>query len=156
MLADSLFALGAFVLVNFAAATSGAVFKPGAWYEGLAKPRWTPPNLAFPIVWTTLFLMNAVSGWLVWEKAGAAALPAFAVYALSLALNAGWSALFFGAKRMDAALVEVVLLFASIAAVAALFLPHSPAAAALQLPYLAWVGVASFLNYRLLRMNAAA
>ena len=47
---ENLVALGVFVLVNFAAASSGAFFRPGAWYAGLAKPSWTPPNLAFPVV----------------------------------------------------------------------------------------------------------
>ncbi|MEL6366051.1 MAG: TspO/MBR family protein [Pseudomonadota bacterium] len=153
MTPESLAALGAFVVFNFAAASSGAVFKPGAWYEGLAKPGWTPPNIAFPVVWTVLFLLNAVAGWLVWEASGPAAWPALAAYAVSLVLNAGWSALFFGAKRMDAALLEVAALFASIALVAVLFAAHSRTAAALQLPYLAWVSLAAVLNYRLLRMN---
>jgi tryptophan-rich sensory protein len=47
-------ALGIFLLINLAAATSGAVFKPGAWYAGLDKPGWTPPNAAFPLVWSCL------------------------------------------------------------------------------------------------------
>jgi benzodiazapine receptor len=148
-------ALGIFLLINLAAATSGAVFKPGAWYAGLDKPGWTPPNAAFPLVWSVLFLLNAVAGWLVWQAAGTGAAPALAAYGLSLVINAGWSALFFGMRRMDLALVNVIFLWLSIALVAVLFWPVSPVAAALQLPYLLWVSVAALLNRTVLRMNPA-
>lgn len=149
----SIVALGVFLALNFAAAASGAVFRPGAWYEGLAKPAWTPPNRAFPVVWTALYLMNAVSGWLVWQAAGTAAALALGVYWLSLVTNASWSAVFFGLRRMGFGLAIVVLLWLSILAVAALFWPLSALAGALQVPYLLWVTLAAALNLTVLRMN---
>lgn len=149
----SIVALGVFLALNFAAAASGAVFRPGAWYEGLAKPAWTPPNRAFPVIWTALYLMNAVSGWLVWQAAGTAAALALGVYGLSLVINASWSAVFFGLRRMGFGLAIVVLLWLSILAVAALFRPFSALAGALQLPYLLWVTLAAALNLTVLRMN---
>jgi len=149
-------ALAAFLALNFLAATSGAVFRPGEWYERLDKPGWTPPNAAFPVVWSVLFVLNAVSGWLVWKEVGTALAPALIVYVLSLGLNAGWSALFFGIRRMDFALAEVGLLWLSIAAVAVMFWPISPLAALLQLPYLAWVSVATALNLRMVQLNPRA
>ncbi|MFT4554283.1 MAG: tryptophan-rich sensory protein [Chlamydiales bacterium] len=33
----------------------------GTWYLSLEKLFWNPPNLAFPIVWTILYTMMAVS-----------------------------------------------------------------------------------------------
>lgn len=142
----------AFFAANFVAASSGAIFKPGAWYLGLKKPVWTPPNFAFPLVWSALYSANAVSGWLVFEAAGWGAGPALSLYGASLLLNAGWSAVFFGAKRLDWGMAEVVLLWLSIAAVLLAFAPFSALAAWLQVPYLAWVTVAA-LNLRLLQMN---
>ncbi|MEM6852634.1 MAG: TspO/MBR family protein [Pseudomonadota bacterium] len=153
--AGSWAALAAFVAVNFAAASSGAIFKPGLWYEGLSKPSWTPPNWAFPVVWATLFCMIAASGWLVWRAAGWSAWPAFAAYGANLALNAGWSALFLGRRRLDWALVDAVALLASIGLVMALFAPISPLAAALLIPYFLWVAVANLLNLRMLQLNGA-
>ncbi len=149
-------ALGLFFLANFATASSGAIFRSGDWYERLNKPGWTPPNWAFPVVWTTLFAMNAVSGWLVWRELGTVLALPLVVYVISLAFNAGWSALFFGLRRMDLALVEVSGFWLSIAAVAILFWPISPLAALLQLPYLAWVSVATALNLRMVQLNPRA
>jgi tryptophan-rich sensory protein len=146
-------AAGAFALANFAAASSGAFLRPGAWYEGLRKPVWVPPNWAFPVVWTALFALNAWAGWLVWQKAGWG--PEIAVYGISLAINAAWSGVFFGLKRLDWGMANVLALWASIVAVAFMFAPVSPLAAALQAPYLLWVSIAAALNARMWQLNGA-
>lgn len=153
MAPGDLFALGVFLLLNFAAASSGAFFRPGAWYANLAKPGWTPPNWAFPVVWSILFLMNAASGWLVWQAAGAAAILELGVYAGSLLINATWSAVFFGLRRMGEGLIVVAGLWISILSVMLLFASTSFVAAALQLPYLVWVTIASALNLRVFQLN---
>ena len=149
-------AVGVFVALNFAAASSGGMFKPGAWYAGLRKPGWTPPNLAFPIVWGLLFALNAWAGWLVWEVAGTGEPLVLAAYVVSLMLNAGWSWLFFGRRRMDLALIDVGLLWLSLAVVIALFWPLRPLAALLLLPYLSWVTIAALLNLRMIQLNPDA
>ncbi|MBI1392841.1 MAG: sensory protein TspO [Alphaproteobacteria bacterium] len=151
---------GAFALANFIAAASGGLFKPGHWYAQLNRPAWTPPNWAFPVVWSTLFLMNAAAGAIAWTAAtaisdGMVALP-FIVYGVSLCFNFAWSALFFGLRRMDLALVDVVFLWMTIAAVLVLFAPLSPLAAGLVAPYLAWVTLAGVLNLRMIQLNPAA
>jgi len=148
-------AFGFFLAINLAAAASGAVFKPGAWYQALRKPTWTPPNWAFPVVWSLLYLANATAGWRVWEAHGWEAAPALAAYGASLVCNAAWSALFFGLRRMDWALWEVGALWLSIAVVLVLFAPLDTLAAALLVPYLAWVSVAAALNWRMVQLNRA-
>ncbi len=146
-------ALAVIIAANFAAASTGALFKPGPWYEGLKKPVWTPPNWAFPVVWTVLYSLNAAAGFLVWRAAGWEAAGAFAVYGVSLLLNGGWSYLFFGLRRLDYGLVDVIALWISIAAVAVAFWPYSTLAAAFQAPYLLWVTTAAALNVRMLMLN---
>ena len=150
---SSISALGVFLLLNFAAASSGAFFRPDLWYANLRKPSWTPPNWAFPIVWSVLFCAIAVSGWLVWEAAGLSAWPALVLYALHLLVNAAWSFLFFGLKRLDWAMIEVICLWAMIVMVLVAFYPFSALAALLLVPYLAWVTIAALLNFRLLQLN---
>jgi len=146
-------AIAVFVGLNFATASSGGVFKPGAWYAALNKPSWTPPNLAFPIVWGLLFAINAWAGWLVWETVGTSSPLAFGLYVGSLILNAGWSWLFFGRRRMDLALVNVVLLWLSLVAIMVVFWDLRPFAALLLIPYLTWVTIASALNLRMIQLN---
>lgn len=155
MTPENLAVLGLFVLANLAAASSGAVFRPGDWYAALSKPPWTPPNWAFPVTWSVLFVLNAVSGWLVWVAGGAEAAGALALYGVSLAINACWSGVFFGLRRMGLGFGIVVTLWLSIAAVMAAFAPFSTAAAAMLVPYLAWVTIASALNLRVWQINPA-
>jgi translocator protein len=144
-----------FIAVNVAAAMSGAVFKPGPWYETLAKPSWNPPKWAFPVVWTILFAMISVAGWLAWLRAGGfwGAPLAFALYLAQLGLNAGWSAIFFGMKRTDLALIEVGGMLLAIVATTVAFFQIDATAGWLMLPYLAWTGVAARLNHKIMQLN---
>ena len=142
-----------FAALCFAAALSGALFKPGAWHAALAKPRWHPPNWLFGPAWGVLYLMIATAGWMVWNAAGFSA--ALAAWGVQLVLNAGWSWLFFGLRRPDLAFAEVLLLWLSIAACVVLFAPISTTATLLMVPYLAWVAFASALNFSMWRLNRA-
>ncbi|MDQ0315488.1 TspO/MBR family protein [Amorphus orientalis] len=143
-----------FIVACTLVALSGALFRPGPWYERMAKPSWTPPNYVFGPVWTVLYVMIAVSGWLVWRAAGFEGAPvAFAIYGVQLALNALWSAIFFGMRRPGLAIVDVAALWLSILATIVAFYPHSQTAALLLLPYLVWVSIASALNVAVWRLN---
>jgi benzodiazapine receptor len=126
----------------------------GSWYQTLAKPSFNPPDRVFAPVWTALYVLMAMAAWLVWRRAGwREARPALALFALQLALNLAWSFLFFGARWIGGALVEIALLWLAIAATIAAFRRHSAWAAWLMLPYLAWVSFASLLNWSLWRLN---
>ena len=134
-----------------AAAASGSLFPTGAWYARLSKPRWTPPNLLFPIAWTTIYLLIAFAG------ARVAGLPgggvALALWAVQIALNTLWTPAFFGARRMRFALGIMAALWAAVAAAMVAHWRLDPLAGAAFLPYLAWLCVAFALNLSLLRRN---
>ena len=147
--------LAGFLAICLGACAFGAAFPPGEWHAALEKPSWNPPNWLFGPVWTLLYIMIATSGWLVWKREGfAGAKLAFAVFAAQLALNALWSYLFFGLHRPDLAFFNIVLLWVMIAITIMLFRRHDQLAAALLLPYLAWVTFASALNLSLWRLNS--
>lgn len=135
-------------------ATGGGIFRPGLWYDSLERPSWTPPDWAFPVAWTALYAMIAVSGWMVWDAAGPgeATLP-MALFGIQLVLNFLWSAIFFGLKRIGLALLEVSLLWLSIIGMIVTFYPIAPGAAYLLVPYLVWVTFAAALNFAIWRRN---
>ncbi len=138
------------------AAIGGAVTATsvGTWYAALAKPAFNPPDWVFGPVWTALYLMMAIAAWRVWRARGVGgARQALGAWALQLALNLGWSLLFFGARLIGAALVEIVLLLAAILATLVLFWRIDRAAGWLLVPYAAWVGFATLLNAALWRLN---
>jgi translocator protein len=140
-----------FALLVAAAASIGAQFMPGEWYASLNRPTWTPPNWLFPVAWTILYIMIAVAGWLVWRRAGWSG--ALMIWGAGLVLNALWSYLMFGMHRIDLALIDIVALWAAIAAFIWTALPIDVRAAMLFAPYLAWVTFATALNFAIWRLN---
>lgn len=142
----------AIIAIVFIAASSGAVFKPGEWYESLRKPSWTPPNWAFPVVWSLLYVGIAYAGWSIWTLSGWS-LP-LVFWSLQIVFNAAWSWLFFGLRRMDLALGDIAALWVSNLCFIVSAWPVSPTAALIFVPYLAWVSTAGVLNYTVLRLNA--
>jgi tryptophan-rich sensory protein len=142
------------LLVVFAAAALGAIASAnaGAFYAQLNKPAWAPPASWFGPVWSVLYLLMAVSAWLVWRSARPKA-AALGVFGAQLAANALWSWLFFAWHRGALAAAEVLVLLALIAWTIAAFRRVSRPAALLLLPYLAWVGFASVLTWSVWRRN---
>ena len=156
-----------FMLLSFFAAVAlvslfGARFSPSVdpvWYEQLRKPSWNPPRLAFPIVWTTLYAMIAVSGWLIWRAGRMSAeareemRPALVAWVIQLGLNAAWTPIFFGLHAIGWALLEMLVLLGAILATAVLAQRRSKAAALLLIPYIAWTGFATALTTSIWLLN---
>ena len=143
--------LGATLLTGMAGGLATEAGKDG-WYEGLAKPGWTPPDAAFPIVWTLLYVAMAVAAWRVWRKAGWRH-PALGAFWAQLAANFAGPFLFVASHRIGLALADAALLFALVAVTAALFARTDRWAGLVLLPYLAWTGYAVALNWAVWRMN---
>ena len=83
----------------------------------------------------------------------AASILALGAWGVQLSLNLSWSMLFFGARMIGAALVEIAVLLAAILITAALFWRIDRIAGVLLVPYAAWVGFATVLNAALWRLN---
>jgi tryptophan-rich sensory protein len=108
----------------------------------------------FGPVWTVLYVMIAVSGWLAWRGRGGADMrAAMTVYAVQLGLNLAWSFIFFGGRMIGLALADIVVLFCVICVNAVLFWRRDRIAGWLLVPYAAWVGFASLLNFAIWRLN---
>lgn len=148
--------LGATALAAVIVAVAGGILtETGPWYRALKKPSWKPPDWAFGPVWTVILVLAAISAALAWESAtepGAKA-NVLTVLIVNSVLNIAWSGIFFKLKRPDWALVEVVVFWFSILALIVVLGGQSALAGWLMAPYLAWVSVATFLNYRIVRMN---
>jgi benzodiazapine receptor len=139
-------ALAGFGAAAAAAALIGVLGVTGttAEYQSLEQPSWAPPSWLFGPVWTVLYVLIAVSGWLVWRRSGWT--TALTVYAVQLAVNAAWTPLFFGFGEYGLALIDIVVMWVLIGVTIWLFRPISRVAAALLLPYWAWVTFATALN----------
>lgn len=149
-------ALGAFFfLCAVIAVMGGAVTAPNVaeWYAGLNHPSFRPPDSLFAPVWTVLYILIAVSGWLVWRRVGFDPALPMLLYGIQLALNFAWSLIFFGGHRIGLALIDIVLLLVVIVLTIVSFWRIAKIAALLLVPYLLWVSFATALNAAVWRLN---
>lgn len=130
---------------------TGAVFPPGLWYQSLSQPAGTPPDVAFPIAWTLLYIAMAVAAWRAWRARGIG--RELGLFVLQLALNALWMPAAFGAHRLGLALLLIVALWLALAATLGAFWRADRIAGLLLVPYLIWVSYAVYLNAGLFWLN---
>lgn len=128
----------------------GFVTRPDAWYAGLAKPPFNPPNWIFAPVWTLLYVLIAIAG----ARTFARGLDlAFGLWVAQLALNFAWSPAFFGLHRPGLALAIVAALLAVILAFIVQRWQVDNVSALLFVPYACWVAFATLLNASIVRLN---
>jgi tryptophan-rich sensory protein len=120
------------------------------WYRQLDKPPWQPPASAFGPVWTALYVLLALAGGR--SLAGSAG-SARRAYLANLALNTGWTWVFFRARRPAAATAEAVLLAASTADLARRSWAVDRRAGAALVPYAVWTSFAAALSGAIARRN---
>jgi tryptophan-rich sensory protein len=153
----SYIALAVYLALCFAvAAVGGAVTASSVatWYANLTKPAFNPPDWLFGPVWTMLYAMIAIAGWRIWlRRREPGAGIALGAWSLQLVLNLAWSLIFFGARMIGAALLEIVVLLAVILFTTVYLWRVDRLAGALFVPYAMWVAFATALNAALWQLN---
>ncbi len=149
--------LGATLAVGATAVAGSIATAPGSrWYRTLDKPRWQPPPAAFPLVWTPLYGLIALAGARALNRTTGDERTRFArTYGTNLALNAGWTALFFRARSPRLALAEIAALNAANVTLVGRAWRADPVAGAALLPYVVWTGFATALNAAIAARNPA-
>ena len=125
------------------------------WYRTLEKPTWNPPDWIFGPAWTLLYILMGVALWLVWRLGwdNPQVRRALLLFGVQLLFNLLWSLIFFGLRRPDWALLEIVVLWVLILATAAQFYRLQPIAGWLLVPYQLWVTFAAALNAAIWWLN---
>ncbi len=131
-----------------------AVFA-GADTSWIERPWFYPPEIAFPIVWTLLFTLMGLALFLLWRRGiGRRDVKlAFGVFAAQMAINVTWTPVFFGLQEPGWGLAIIGVLWAAIVATIYAFDRVDRRAAALLVPYLAWVTFAAVLNFEIWRLS---
>jgi tryptophan-rich sensory protein len=118
------------------------------WYE-TNKPSITPPNFVFPIVWTILFFLIALSMYFSWINAKSKSDKKMIILAfgINFIFNVSWSFLFFNLGNPFYGFIDIIILWFSIIFCMTAVWRISRASFWLLLPYLLWVSFAGVLNY---------
>lgn len=142
-------------LATIVAGLGATITDIGPWYRSLVQPPWGPPDAAYGVAWTAIYACTAlagVTGWLAmtrWSERE----WLIGLFALNGFLNIVWSLLFFRLHRPDWALIEVLALWLSVAALIVFTWRRSMTGAALLVPYLLWVTFAGYLNMAIVKLN---
>ena len=126
------------------------------FYSHINKPFLSPPSWLFPIVWTILFVLMGISAGRIIQKNNQfpkESSEAISIYYLSLFVNFFWSIIFFNLRWFLLAFLWLLLLWVLVLATILKYRKISPLAATLQIPYLAWVTFAGYLNLMIFLLN---
>lgn len=147
-------ALFGWLALCFTASAMALFISVDGWHDALIKPSWNPPSWFFAPAWTLLYILMAVSAWLVWRVGGwRVQTKALCLFMVQWALNLLWTPLFFGMHRPDLALIDILALWLTILITLLAFWQVRRLAGVLLLPYLAWVTFATALNFTIWRLN---
>ncbi len=145
------------LLLCFGTAGLGSFFTSqsvSTWYPTLQKPPWTPPSWLFAPVWTLLYILMGISGWLLWkERSEPLVQLLLLLFVVQLILNAGWSGIFFGMRQPGWAIADILLLWVAIGWYILQGREISVAASLLFVPYWIWVTFAAALNISVWWLN---
>jgi translocator protein len=123
------------------------------WYAALSMPSFTPPNWLFGPVWVTLFTLMGISLYMVAKKGIEKNMTALMIFGVQLFLNFIWNVLFFGLQSPLYGLVGIVALWLLILLTIVKFYKISKKAGLILIPYIAWVSIATALNYSIFVLN---
>lgn len=122
-------------------------------YDSLIKPPLSPPAVLFPIVWSILYTLMAISASLILSSKSAKTESAIKVYYVQLIVNFIWPILFFNFGFLTLSFVWILLLIALVGVMIYQFYGINKTAALLQIPYFLWLLFAAYLNLGFVILN---
>jgi tryptophan-rich sensory protein len=125
------------------------------FYQGLEKPDLSPPAWLFGPVWSVLYVMLGIVLYRIWQKdiRRSSVRIALGLFIFQLILNALWTPIFFTTQDAGLAFVDIVVLDVSVLALMALLWKGDKLSVLLLVPYMAWIGFATWLTYQLWVLN---
>lgn len=116
---------------------------------GLILPKFYPPKILFPIIWSILYLLMTISVYLATKNSD----DAYKIYFIQLIVNAFWTVIFFGLKLRLFAFLWIIFLFILVIIMIKKFYKENKNAGLLQIPYIIWLLIAMYLNLSIYLLN---
>lgn len=124
------------------------------WYNELNKPLFNPPSYIFAPVWGVMYFLIFLSfSIFMFAKTDKNKKAGIGFFLIQLLLNFSWSPAFFYLQNIKLSLIIIILLLIFIILTIYSFYKISKPASYLLIPYLLWVGFATYLNFGLMLLN---
>lgn len=124
---------------------------PDNWYAALNKPPFNPPNWIFAPVWFTLYVLIGIAGARTYLRDASS--PLMVLWVVQMLLNWAWSPTWFSLHLIWPAFAIIITLLVLIVGFIVAQWQRDRIAAALFIPYAAWVAFASTLNFSIGLLN---
>ena len=129
-----------------------SIFISFSAYKDYIKPIFNPPGIVFPIVWTILYILMAISYYLgINSNKNANSFKI--IYFCQLFVNSLWSLLFFGCDFKLFSFIWIIILIVLVVIMIIKLFKLNKIAAYLEIPYLLWLLFASYLNLSIYILN---
>ena len=124
-------------------------------YESLKKPLLSPPGYVFPIAWSILYILIAISAYLFDKKIDdkEIRIKGLIIYYIGLFFNAFWTLFFFSLDMKVFASIWLAILYLVSVSHYLIFFKNNKISGYLLLPYLAWLIFALYLNVGICIIN---
>lgn len=130
----------------------GLIISNSIDYNSLQKPPFAPPSILFPIIWAILYFLMGASYGILKYKSKITSEESF-VYYLQLFVNAMWSIFFFLLKWRLFSFIWILFLDILVVEMIVKFYKKDKLSGILQIPYLAWILFATYLNISIYLLN---
>lgn len=144
------------ILVCFGVGCTASYFQSESilnWYPTLNKPSFTPPNIAFPIAWSIIYLCMGISIGLLWNVQVVRRQIIIKLFGLQLLFNFTWSIFFFYFQSPLLGFSNILLLDMFVIYYMIESYPVKKWSAWLFIPYILWLLFATYLNGYILVYN---
>ncbi|MBD8387232.1 TspO/MBR family protein [Dysgonomonas sp. BGC7] len=123
------------------------------WYPTLSKPEITPPNIAFPIAWSIIYLCMGISIGLILNSKEKSKKNLTLLFVIQLFFNFTWSISFFYLQNPLLGFINIILLDIAVLYYAFKCYPTQKMSGVLFVPYILWLILATYLNAYILIYN---
>ena len=121
-------------------------------YSTITLPPFAPPSSLFPIMWTILYILMAISATIIYRKSSSA--KSLVIYAVQLLVNFIWPLIFFDGRMFFVSFLWLILLWILVLWMTVEFYKVDHIAAYLQIPYILWLTFAAVLNWSIFSLNS--
>lgn len=117
------------------------------------RPKWTPPGIAFPLIWISITFLRGISSAMVYKKTGALfSIPLLAMV-LHLSIGDTWNTITNLEKRLGVSAAGCLFVWASVMNVIYNYYLVLPSAGTIIAPSGVWLTIATVLTFCIWRIN---
>lgn len=118
------------------------------WYNGLAKPSWTPAPATIGLIWQIIYPIIFVTFGFVFAQTLRGKVPVGVAlpFLINLIANLAFTPIQFGLRNLPLAAVDILIVWGTILWMIWAIRKYYPWVALAQIPYLIWVSIATVLQ----------